>query len=129
MFTCIEEIAGGGALAGNPGFPLGEKETVTPEGRAVFVRVMNPLPPVIVTVQMTSVPTPAVCGRQSPIESGTKKFATALSGPLMLIRLVDTAQLGLQENPDHIWNDDEPLGVATKVIGVPAVNQPPTGLP
>jgi hypothetical protein len=129
MSTCIDDVAGGVALAGSPGFPFGENVTVTPEGSAVFVRVMNPDPPVMVTVQITSVPTPAVWGRQTETDSGTKKFAIALTGPLMFIVLVDTPQLGLQAKPDQAWKADEPIGVATSVMGVPTVNQASRGLP
>jgi hypothetical protein len=58
---------------------------------------MKPLPPVIDMAQETSVPTPAVSGAHTDMESGTKKFAITLTGPLMLIVLGVTLQLGLHE--------------------------------
>ena len=114
MITDIVELAGGMSLAGSPGSPLGLKLSVTPDGRALVVRLMKPLPPVMVTVQNTFVPTPAVSGRQTDIERGTKKLAVAATGPAMLMLLVETGPAGVAGEPGPLLERSSAHGASNE---------------
>jgi hypothetical protein len=93
-------FAGSPGLSGSEGGPFGKNVTVTSLGRGPLLRVMKPLPPVAMASVVTCVPTPALSeAGVSVMERGTKKLAVAVKGPVMVIRVEATAQVGAQAKP------------------------------